>query len=407
MILTTKKTGLMFATGLATLAMLQPASALEAQAFLDRMSAVYAVMGYQLDFGDATLDGDTITVDGVTVTVAGTEGEPMVFDTELTFDGVVENEDGSYSAEQLTVPDIDTEFASDPVGHLTLTGMVAEGLWLPPEGDTSAESLLQTVERVATGPLSVTRNGAEVMSYEAMEFLSVFDHADAGDLEQIDTTFTIDNIVADLSTVGEEQPEAGAVIEALGLTNLSGNISQTATWTLGDGRLVMDEFLLDFADVGALNIKMDLTGFTGDVLDKMYAMQSADIDPTTEEGQAQQMMMGMEMAQALSVVSASIRYDDAGLAPKLLDMFAAQSGVERAQFVEAIKPSIPAMINEAGVPALTDLVVPAVNAFLDDPQSFEIAVAPPSPTSFLVLAAAAANPAGLIQALGLTVTSNQ
>jgi hypothetical protein len=293
------------------------------------------------------------------------------------------------------------------VGHLTLTGVVAEGLWLPPEGETSAEFLLQTVERLATGPLNVTRDGQPFMSYDALEYVSefAFDADDA--LEQIDTVFTIDNIQADLAAMSEEDPEAGAVIAALGLTQIEGNISQTGTWTLGDGRLVMDEFLFDFADVGALNMKVDITGFTTEVLDKMYAMSASDIDLTTEEGQAQQMMMGMEMAQALSISSASIRYDDAGLAPKVLDLFAAQSGVDRAAFVEAIKPAVPAMLAETGVPALNDLIIPAVNAFLDDPQSFEVAVAPPNPTSFLVLAGAAANPAGLIQALALTVTANE
>jgi hypothetical protein len=407
MIRTTKTTGLMLATGLATLAFLQPASALEAQAFLDRFEAVYAVMGYELDFGDATLEGDTVTVDGVTVGVKGTEDEPMTFDVELTFTGVVENEDGSYFADQLTVPDIDTDFSEDPVGHVTLTGLVAEGLWLPPEGETSAEYLLQTVERVATGPLSVTRNGEEVISYDGLDFVSEFTFDDTDALEGVDTTFTISNIRADLSTVKDEEPEAGAIIEALGLTNIAGNISQSGTWTMADGHLNLTENLLDFENVGALNFTFDITGLTPAVLDKVYAMNSGDIDPTTEEGQAQQMMMGMEMAQALSINSATIRYDDAGLAPKLLDMFAAQSGVERAAFVESIKPVVPAMLAETGVPALNDLVVPAVNAFLDDPQSFEVAVKPASPTSFLVLAAAAANPAGLIQALGLTISANQ
>jgi hypothetical protein len=126
----------------------------------------------------------------------------------------------------------------------------------------------------------------------------------------------------------------------------------------------------------------------------------------SEEAQAQQMMAGMEIAQALSIGGASLRYDDAGLAPKLLDMFAAQSGVERAQFVEGLKSMVPAMIAESGVPALNDVVVPPVSAFLDDPQNLEVALKPASPTSVLVLAAAAANPAGLIQALGLSVTAN-
>jgi hypothetical protein len=285
--------------------------------------------------------------------------------------------------------------------------MVAEGLWLPPEGETGAENLLQTVDRVATGPLVVSRDGAEVVRYDGLDYTSEFAYDAEDALESITSTFTISNIWADLSTVGEEEPEAGAVIESLGLTEIKGNVSQAGTWTMADGRLSLTESLLDFENVGKLNFTFDILGFTPEVLDKVYAMNSSEIDPTTEEGQAQQMMMGMEMAQALSITAANIRYDDAGLAPKLLDMFAAQSGIDRAAFVEAIKPVVPAMMADLNAPALTDLVVPAVNAFLDNPQSFEVAVKPASPTSFLVLAAAAANPAGLIQALGLTVAANQ
>ncbi|KKB07417.1 hypothetical protein [Devosia chinhatensis] len=403
----TKTKGLMLATGLATLAMMQPAMALDAEAFVNRIEAVYGAMGYQFDFGPATAEGTTITVDGVTVSFEGMSEEPFELDTTLTFTGVEEFEDGSFTAEELTIPDIDTEFASDPVGHISVTGMVLQDLWLPPEGDTSAEAMMQTVGRMASGPLVISRDGAEVIKIDSMEAVSDFTYAEDDSLESIVSSVSIANIWADLSTVGEEEPEAGAVIEALGLTNISGNISQSLTWTMADGRMTIDEGLMDFADIGALNITFDISGFTLDVLDKIYAMQSSDLDPESEEGQAEQMMMGMQLAQALSIVSANVRYDDAGLAPRLLDMFAAQSGVERAQFVESIKPAVPAMVGQAGIPQLTEMVVPAVNAFLDDPQSFEVNVAPPSPTSLLVLAAAGANPAGLITALGLTITANQ
>ncbi len=407
MMKTMKTTGLMLATGLATLAMLQPAMALDAEAFVDRIEAVYGAMGYEFTFGPATVNGSTITVDGVTIAITGMDEEPIKVDTVLTFTGVEEFEDGSYTAQELSVPDVDTEFAEDPVGHISVTGMVMQDLWLPPEGDTSAESMMQTVGRMASGPLVVSRDGAEVIKIDGMEAVNEFTFADDDSLESITSRVAISNIWADLSTVGEEEPEAGAVIEALGLTNISGNITQSMVWTMADGHLVVDEGKMDFDNIGALNITFDVTGFTLDVLDKLYALQASDVDPTSEEGQAQQMMMGMEMAQALSIVGATVRYDDAGLAPKLLDMFAAQSGVDRAQFVESIKPMVPAMVGQAGIPALTEMVVPAVNAFLDNPQSFEVKVAPPSPTSLLVLAAAGANPAGLISALGLAVTANQ
>lgn len=407
MIRSIKTTGLMLTTGMAVLVMAQPALALDADAFLDRIESVYKVMGYDFSFGAATLSGDTVTVDGVTVTIAGMSDEPMVLDTELTFTGVVENDDGSYAAERLSVPDIDTVFASEPEGRLTVANIVAEDLWLPPEGVTDAEALIQVLGSMSTGALTLTRDGANVLTIDGMEATSEFTFDSADELEKITSRFGIANIWADLSTVGEEDPQAGAVIEALGLTSISGNITQQMDWTMADGRMVFDQFLMDFNDVGALSITADIAGFTPAVLDKIYAMQSSDLDPTSEEAQAQQMMMGMEMAQAITISNVVTRYDDAGIAPKLLDMFASQSGTDRASFVEGLKAMLPMMVAESGIPQLNDLVVPPVSEFLDDPKSLEVAVKPATPTSILVLAAAAANPAGLIQALGLAVTANQ
>lgn len=398
----------------ATAALTGPAMALEAQAFVDRVEAVYKSVGYDFSFGAAVLDGDTITVDGVTVSLTGPESatmEPMTFDTELTFSGVVEAEDGSYTVEALTIPDIDTEFASapEPVGHLTLSDISAEGLYLPAGDTIPAVQLLQLVQSISTGALSITRDGEEVVSIDSMEAASTFNPAQgSADLVDLTSTLAISGISLDLSSVGEEDATAGATIEALGLTSVSGDITQNLTWSMADGHMVIDEFLFDFADIGSLDITADLTGLTPEVLDQIYAMQAAmapEGEMTEEQAQAQ-MMQGMALMQGVNIVGASVRYDDASLAGRLLDFFAEQSGADRATFVEGLKASLPGMLAGSGIPALNDVVIPPVEAFLDDPQSLEVRVAPPSPTSLLVLMAAAANPAGLITALGLTVDAN-
>ena len=388
--------------------------ALEAQAFVDRVAEVYKSIGYDFTFGPATLDGDTITVDGVTVGFVSPEAgvEPMVFDTEITFSGVVEAGDGSYTAASVSIPDIDTEFASapEPVGHLTLSDISAEGLYLPAGETIPAVALLQLVQSISTGPLTITRDGKEVVSVDSMEASSTFNPAQgSADLVDLTSAFAISGISLDLSTVKDEDASAGAVIEALGLTTITGDITQDLTWSMADGHMVINEFLFDFADVGALDITADFTGLTPAVLDQIYAMQAsmaaAGTAPTEEQAQAQ-MMQGMALMQGVNIVGASVRYDDASLAGKLLDFFAAQSGIDRATFVEGLKASLPGILAGSGIPALNDVVIPPVSAFLDDPQSLEVAVAPPSPTSLLVLMAAAANPAGLITALGLTVEAN-
>lgn len=407
---------LLLLSSVATAALMSPAMALDAQVFVDRVAEVYKHIGYDLSFGAATLDGDTVTVDGVTVGFVGASAEamePMSFDTELTFSGIAEGTDGSYTVEALTIPDIDTEFASapEPVGHVTASDIRADSLYIPAGDTVPAVMLLQLVGSLSSGPVIVTRDGEEVFSVEGMEATSTFNPSQGtADLVDLNSVLTISGISLDLSTVGEEDPSAAATIEALGLTTISGDISQDFDWTMADGHMVLNEFLFDFADVGALDITADFSGLTPAVLDQLYAMQAAmatagDAAPTDEQAQAQ-MMQGMAIMQGVNIVGTSVRYDDASLAGKLLDYFAEQSGTDRATFVTGLKAQLPLMLAGTGIPALNDVVIPPVEAFLDDPQSLEITVAPPSPTSLLVLMAAAANPAGLITALGLAVEAN-
>jgi len=406
----TKTAATLLLGGVATAMLMGPATALEAQAFVDRVAEVYKTVGYEFKFGTATLDGDTITVDGGTVSVISSPGaamEVMTFDTEVTFSGVVENADGSYTAESVTIPDVDTEFAEEPTGHLTLSDIRVDGFYLPAGNPVPSTGILQLFESFSTGPLSITREGEEVISFESMTSESTFNPSFATtELADLASTFSINGISLDLATVGEEDPSAGAIIEALGLTTVAGDVSMDMDWSMADGHMAINEFSFDFADVGAIDITAEITGFTPTVLDQIYAMQaSMGAEPSEEQAQAQ-MMQGMALMQGVSIVGASVRYDDASLAGKLLDFFAAQSGADRATFVEGLKSMLPMMLAESGIPALNDLVVPAVSAFLDDPKSLEVKVAPASPTSLLVLMAAAANPEGLITALGLAVEAN-
>jgi len=409
----TQTATLMLLATTASLAALQPANALEAQAFVDRVAAVYKHIGYDLKFGPATLDGDTVTVDGVTIGLAGMDGEDMSFkaDTELTFSGVTEREDGAYFVDSLAIPDIDAPIEAEPAGHISLVDISLDGLYIPAGDTVPASELLQLVGSISTGALSVERDGKEVVSVDSMEAASTFNPEQGSDaLVDLASTLAISGISVDLSSVGEDDPAAGATIDGLGLTTITGDITQNLNWSMADGHMVMDEFLFDFVDVGALNIALDASGLTPTVLDQLYAMQSTMAEgggELTAEQQQAQMMSGMALMQGVSITSASLRYDDASLAGKLLDFYAEQSGTDRATFVEGLKSALPSILAGSGIPALNDVVIPPVEAFLDDPQSIELAVAPPSPTSILVLMAAAANPAGLITALNLTLTANE
>ncbi|MEO8684392.1 MAG: hypothetical protein ABI414_06080 [Devosia sp.] len=412
---TNKITRLALLASVASIALLQPAFALDAKAFVDRIQAVWGPLGYEFTFGEPTLSGDTITIEEATIGVKPTEGmtTPTSFTTSLTFTGVKETGDGGYTADAVALPDVEADFKGDDKskGHFSLSDIELTGFYLPGGETVTPIQLLQLVGAISTGPLSVTRNGAEVIGIESMESGSTFEPAQgSADLTNLTSTLSISGITADLSTVKDEDAEAGAVIEGLGLTNIAGDITGSFGWSMADGHMTVDQFLFDFADVGALDMTVDLTGLTPALLAKLQeankAVEAAG-DPTSEAAQAAQTMMGMELLQGLSIGGASLRYDDASLAPKLLEFFAKAQGLEKAQLVEGLKAMVPAMIAGMGIPELGELVTPAVNAFLDDPKSLEVDVAPASPTSLLVVVAAAQNPASLITALGVSVTANE
>jgi hypothetical protein len=396
----------------ATIALVSSASALEAQAFLDRFSAVYKSTGHEFTFTGAQLTGDTVTVTGGSVTMVMPDGasEEMKFDTPVTFSGVTENADGSYTAKSVTIPDIDTDFDAETKGHVSVRDIRLDGLYLPAGDTLSPLDSLQLVQAASIGPIAISADGKQIVSIDSIQSTATFNPSQ-GSAALVDLTsrFTLAGLKLDLSSIKDEDPDAGEMLEALGITTITGGINGSLSWTMADGHMVMDQFKFDFADLGALDVNADLTGLTPEVMKQLGDMQTAMASSgTTSEEQAQaQMMSSMAIMQGVSIVGASVRYDDASLAGKLLDMFAQQSGIDRATFVGGLKAMLPETINQMGIPALADLIVAPASTFLDDPQSLELKVAPSSPTSLLVLMAGAANPAGLLKVLNLTLAANQ
>ncbi|MDB5535824.1 MAG: hypothetical protein JWQ65_699, partial [Devosia sp.] len=313
-----KITRLALLASVASVALLQPAFALDAQAFVDRIQAVWGPLGYEFTLNDPQLDGDTITVENATIGIKGAEGatEPTSFTTSLTFSGVKETGDGGYTADTVALPDVESDMEDAGVkGHVSLSDIKLTGFYLPGGDTVTPIQLLQLVGAISTGPLSVTRNGEEVIGIESMESGSTFEPAQgSADLTSLSSTLAINGITADLSTVKEEDAQAGAVIEGLGLTNIAGDVTGSFNWSMADGHMSVDQFLFDFADVGAVDLTFDLTGLTPALLTKLQeankAVEAAG-DPTSEAAQAAQAMMGMELLQGLSIGGANLRYDDA------------------------------------------------------------------------------------------------
>lgn len=395
----------MLFSGLATLAMVAQASALDAGAFIDRLTAVYNRTDIALTFGAAQLSSDTITVDGVTVVRTAQDGSTyaMHFDTPITFSGVSERDNGDYYAESVTIPDIDTEATKEMRAALSVRDVRITSLVVPGHMGPEA-AMIRLYGSASTGAFSLVHDGIQVIGYDRFEAGSTFEQE-----SDLSIKLSINGLALDLSKIGSYDPPTGAMVEALGLTHIAGDISHRATWSPADGHMTIHQFMFDFVDLGALDIHAELNGLTADVLTQIDALQdtiAAREEMSESEFQAQ-FVSGISAVSAVEVVGASVRYEDASLAGSLLDFFAERSGADRATFVAGLKSMLAAFVGQTGIQALTDVAVPPVQAFLDKPESLEIRLSPTTPAELLILAAMATNPAAVIEYVGLAVLANE
>src|SRR5690606_22625075 len=120
----------------------------------------------------------------------------------ITFSGVTERPDGSYMAQSVTIPDIDADFAEEPTGHITLSDIRLDGLYVPAGGTVPATDILQLVASISTGPLTIEREGAQVFAYERMEAANTFNPEQGSDaLVDLTASLSITGMALDLSSV--------------------------------------------------------------------------------------------------------------------------------------------------------------------------------------------------------------
>lgn len=155
------------------------------------------------------------------------------------------------------------------------------------------------------------------------------------------------------------------------------------SWELQTGNLALDEYALDFKNVGRLNIAMDLSGYTLQFMKSLQeAAKAAEANPNRKEADQAMALAMLGLMQQLTFNSASIRFDDASITKKALDYAGSQQGVTGEQLAQSLKGLVPIMMAQLNLPELQNQVSSAVNAFLDNPKSLTISAEPEKPVPF-------------------------
>ena len=187
--------------------------------------------------------------------------------------------------------------------------------------------------------------------------------------------------VADTDSAGLWFPPASALGQQLGQFGYQGARGTAHTGLRYDreaGTMVVEPFALRLDGIGVLTVSLGL--------DHLPELEGRSI-------------AAMLMAQA-SLTGLTLRYDDAGLAGRVVATMAQRAGVTPAQYLEALTASLNGnQPNRNGQQAIH---------FLNDPRHFVIALRPPAPLSASGLAAlqGRASQDEIIRALGFSFTAD-
>jgi hypothetical protein len=372
------------------------ALALDANDFASKLTQQYAAgSAAKLVLGAATVNGNDVTFAGFTITPK--DDKPVEVKTPLTFHNVAEGGDGSYTADSLTVPDVDY---TDEGVEFSAKNIVLSHLYV---GSAPTADPLQSSRAfggLSVGPITVSKGGAPMASIAQITVNNSFKPSQTeAQLTGIESNGTASGISVDLTKIDDADAKAQA--EAFGVTQLNGTIAETASWSMPDGHLKISEMSVGFDELGKLSLAVDVTGYTPELV---QALSTAGQAMSASDNNGQATMQLMAAAQKLFVNGVSLRFDDASLTSKMLAFYAKQAGVPAEAFVQGLIASAGAMTSGMGLPpALAGLAQATIVAYLQNPKSLEIRLQPAAPVGVLDFMAAAMQPDSLIQQVGLKV----
>ncbi|MBB4065509.1 hypothetical protein [Gellertiella hungarica] len=376
------------------LALAGSAFALDGDEFLAAINKSYETSGTKVAATDIEVDGSDITMTGVSYTPPG-EGAKPVTVGDVNFTGVEEDEDGNYTVENVTFPDISS---TEKTTTVTATGLSLSGVFIPADPTQKTVDTLAPFESANSGKITVSENGKEVFSMESMEATATVREDESG----VDYSWKAEGLKADLSQ--SPDPKTKDAVEKLGLQTLEGNIEIASSWALDKGTMAIDALTLDFKNVGKLNMSFSLSGMTLDLIQKIEDASKQMNDPATKDA-ANLQFMGL--MQQLAFVGAEIRFEDASITKRALDYAGQQQGVTGQQLAESLKAMAPLMLAQLNVPELQNAVASAVSAYLDDPKSFTVSAKPSAPVAFpMIMGAAMGAPNTIPQMLSVKVSAN-
>lgn len=387
-----------FAAFFTLLAATQFSAAVDANDFANKLVAAYAVQGNEISYGSATAEDDQVTITQIVGRMPG-KSEGLNFG-DFVFNGVVEDGSGGYDIASVTEDDLDWKFGNVRV---TFADILYTDVKIPGNPSYgSLDSLLQYAT-ASTGQIIVQIDDRELLSVSK----SLITNSINAGRQGLEFGYQVDGFQVNLDSI--ETSGTKDLINGMGYGKINGNAILSGDWNTQTGKLNLSEYSMTLEDVGRLDVKLAISGLSLKFVEGLQQlseqMRGKEDDPKSQQAMG---IAALGMLQQLSLYHVSLRFDDASLTNRILDAFAKQRGIDREKMIQGLKGTLPFALAALQNAEFQQQVSSAVGAFLDNPESIEIAVEPASPLSFAVITGSAISaPQTLPEVLGLTVKANE
>lgn len=214
------------------------------------------------------------------------------------------------------------------------------------------------------------------------------------DFTPTDVDFEIAGANVDLPE--NSQDDTVKELRSMGYESVNTTFRAAGTWDADTAKLVMPTFDIAIQDMGTLSMALGFGGFTQDVYEKLSKL---DIEKEPEKA--------MEIAQALDLASAKIRFENASIVEKVIEKQAKDAGQSPADFTSQISGALPLMLSAIGNKDFEKKVATAAAAFLKSPKSISAVIAPKNPIPVAqIIGTAMMAPQQLPTVLGVELKAN-
>lgn len=376
----------------------QAFAAIDGHDLLAKINAAYASGSGVLKAESIEVNGNDVVLKGTTFTATG-PNEKSVMLGNLTLQDVTEEDGGAYHIDRIEFPEVNV---TEEKSSFNVKDLYLAGVRVPASTTGNDLNAMMLYDEAHSGVVEFKVDGKQIVTVQ--ESSVTMGTSEDGSSLSFEGGMT--GLKVDLSTL---EPKTKEAVEALGIPVIEGDISASGSWEPSSGTINLEDYTLDFANIGSLSVSFALTGYTMDLVKQLQeTARTMQADPNNEQAQQAAGIAMFGLMQQMSFQSAQISFEDAGITKRGLDYAGKQQGADGKQMAEMVKGMLPILLAQAKLGALQNEVSEAVNAFIDDPKNITVTAEPDKAVPFpMIMGAAMGAPESVPALLGVSVTANE